>query len=187
MNNIQSNKINYKIVIIAILAFILIYFGGKFGLNYFYSHDSNATVANEVVFDSNFSNINVSSIEFQVPTNIYVDNNNYYFTMDDVNQKYVIRVDIQESDFQYLLNNYKRIKADTAAPYNSKPIIKNYNGKDYIVIETAKRFSKTLAAFTKVSDDKILFITIINKKNTYDYQLLEKFSSIINTATIKNN
>ena len=80
----------------------------------------------------------------------------------------------------HLLNNIDSLKGNTEGTYNGPAQIHNYNGREYITIETADWLSKTLVAFTKVNDDKILFILIINKKNTYDYGLLKEFTEIIN-------
>ena len=96
--------------------------------------------------------------------------------------EYVVRVDVQDAEFQYLLNNYSNLRGNSEASYNSKAVVKNYGGKDYIVVDTASHFSKTLVAFTEATEDKMLVISVINKKNTYDYELLEKFSVIINNS-----
>ena len=187
-NNYSSNpsKKKYNSLIIIILIVVILFIIGKFGLNYFYSHDSNATVSSEVKFADDLQKITVSSIDIYIPSNINVKTESNYYTMEDSKHEYVVRVDVENADFQYLLDNHLHLRADENAPYNSKAVIKKFDGKEYIVVENAKRFSKTLTAFTKATDNKILVISIINKKNTYDYALLEKFSEIINDVSENN-
>lgn len=158
-----------------LLFIILLVAGGWFGLNYFYSHDTHATVSSSISFSNDARIVTLDSVDFVVPSNIFVGNNGDFFTLDDSEHKFVIRIDVRKSEIDNFKNNLSRVKADKYALYNGEASVKTHNDKEYIVMEMGKWFSKTLRAFTAVSDDKMLVISVINKKNTYDYKLLEKF------------
>lgn len=180
MNNNQKPKINYVKIIITVLIIAILIVIGKSAMDYYCSHDTHETVATKSMFDNKTKYITVSSLKFHIPSKINVGIGDNYFTVDDNDNQYVIRVEIQDAEFEYLQNNISTLKGNIDATYNSKAKIQNYNGKDYIVVETADWLSKTLIAFTKATDEKILAIAIINNKNTYDYELLKEFTTIIN-------
>ena len=119
---------------------------------------------------------------FTVPTNLKVEAWIEYFTIGDASTDYVVRVEIHEADFENIYSNYTHLKADTTAMYNGTPKLESFDDKEYIVIESGKWISKELHAFTKGNKNKMVVMTIINKKNTYDHKLLEKMSEIINTV-----
>ena len=178
----QKVKINFKAVAIVTILLIVGYLGGKFGLDYYYTHDSNESVVDKVSFSDETKVIEVFGLNFTVPTNLIVENWIEYFTIGDASTDYVVRVEIHEADFEEVYSNYTHLKADTTATYNGTPKIESFDDKEYVVVESAKWFSKELHAFTKGNKEKMVVMTIINKKNTYDHKLLEKISEIINTV-----
>lgn len=189
LNNNDNNNVKkiYKKIMIGIIIFVSIFIVGKLGLNYFYTHDSNKSVSSSVVFNDSMQQIKVSSYEFSIPSNLIVTKGDNYFTMKDEKNEYVVRIDIQDADFQHLLDHQSTFIADADSQYNSKAIVKEYNEEKYIVVDVGNWGSKTLTAFKKFSDNKILIISIINKPNTYDYGLLEKYSKIINDLNENTN
>lgn len=155
---------------------------GKGGLYFYYRHDSHTSVSSSVKFDEKTKEIRVSDIKFYIPINLIITREEKYFKLQDTSGDYVIRIDVTEDNFDEMVEKYSNVKLGIDASYEGKISVKEYGGKKYIVSETAKGITKNLMACTKLSDTKIARIKIENKKNTYDYGLLEKYSTIINNA-----
>lgn len=171
------------IILLLIIFLLLIIYGYNNALRSNKNGDPQKTVASEVVFDNTTKDITVSSVTFKVPTNIIAEVQDDHFTMQDKNFMYLIRVDVKEADFQIILNNYTSMKGNNNADYNGTPELKKYGDKDYITIETAKGLGKILMAFTDAKNGKTAVLSVINKKNSYDYNLLEKYAVIINSVS----
>ena len=178
----SNKKTIYKKVLIGIIIMVALCFLVKGGLSYFYTHDSNKSVYHTVVISGKTQEIEVSSVIFNIPTNFILEKGADYFTLGDSSTDYVVRVDILDKDFNNLLDNYSSLRPNIKVSYHSSPIIKEYKGKKYIVMNAAKGLSKMLFAITDAGENKTLSITIVNKPNTYDYKLLEKLVSTLNSA-----
>ncbi len=177
----KKNKANTIMVIIIIVLFLII--GYRFGSYYFYSHDSNATVVDSVVFDEETTEVEIHSLVFKVPKNLIVENHIDYFTVQHPDKQFAARVMIEYYKFDEVYNNYTHLKPNKLASYNGPASQQKYGDKEYVVAPYASRLSKVLSGFTKGNDEKMIVIILINKKNTYDYKMMEKFAEIINSVT----
>ena len=175
-----KQKANYKGLIKFVAIVVILICVGKLGLDFFYTHDSHATVSTNLEFAEETTELSISNLKFDIPTNLKVENWIGYFTIEQ--DEFVVRVDIYDYEFNTILGSYQHLTVDEEATYNGKAKIEKYGDKEYVVADAAKWLSKKLVAFTEAPDNKVLYITIINKKNTYDYKLLEKVSSILNTV-----
>lgn len=178
----SSNRLKYTMI--AIIVVLLSFVGFEMGLDYFYTHDSNETVSELMQLDSETREMEIDGLKFAIPLNIVIEVGDKYFTMEDDNRDYVVKVEIHDADFKYLLEHISNLKGNANASYNGKATLKRYGASEYITVETAKTFSKTLIAFRSAPDSKMLVISLINKKNTFDYALLEKFSKVFDSLEI---
>ncbi len=176
----KKNKANTIMIFVIVILFLII--GYRFGSHYFYTHDSNATNSKEVVFDEETTEIEVHSLVFKVPKNLIVENRVDYFTVQDPNKLFAARVMIEYFNFDEVYNNYTHLTGNKLESYNGKATQEKYGDKEYVVVPAASRLSKKLIAFTKGNDEKMIIVFLINKKNTYDYKMMEKFAEIINTV-----
>ena len=179
----KKSKIN--VILILAIIILLSFCAGKFGLNYFYTNDSHATVSTSIEFDEETKEVEISNLKFNVPKNLIVENWIEYLTIENDNQDFVARIEIHDYNFKEIYDNYTHLKADYTATYNGTPTLETYNEKEYVVVPYASGLSKKLAAFTKGTDEKMVVVILINKKNTYDYKMMEKLSEILNTVTKK--
>ena len=179
----EKKPISKPILFLIILGSIGLLFAiVKGGLYFYYSHDSHDSVASSVKFDDKTKEIRVSDIKFYIPLNLIITREEKYFKLQDTSGDYEIRVDVTEDNFDEMIEKYLDVNLGIDVSYEGKTTVKEYGNKKYIVSETAKGITKNLMACTKLSDTKIARIKIENKKNTYDYGLLEKYSTIINNA-----
>ena len=177
----SPNKIISALLFLIIICLLGIY-AYKSAPNFLYDFDTNETVANEVSFDDKTKDVTIDTVVFHIPENVLVESYEKYFTLQDEASTYFVRVDIKDGNFSSILENYASLKGNNNSDYNSSPSIKKYNDKTYITIETAKKLGKVLMAYKDAKEGKIMIINVINKKNTYDYALLEKYSNILNTV-----
>lgn len=179
-NTNKKNKL--KIVVVGIIIIAAFEYLFSCGLNYYYTHDSYKTSADLLVLDKLDQKVTISSIDFFVPSSLSVISNDYSFWAKD-GDNFTIRVEVQEADFNNIYERYTHLRGNADAKYNGNQKRINYDGKDYVTVETAGNFKKMLIAFTDGGNGKIIIVGITNKNNTYDYGLLEKVSPIINSAT----
>ena len=83
------------IIIVAITLFLV----GREGLNYFYTHDSNNTVSDKIVFSNETKEIEMSSVTINIPSNFNIIQKDNYFIMDDSNREYLVTVAIYNDEF----------------------------------------------------------------------------------------
>ena len=206
-NNTQSKGINLVVLILIIVLVIALIGGIIFAIVKLTSKDTDNTknvVSTNTVSETNntiVSNVNYPNGQVENNVSYYKvkynnftlsipDNMEYYLGTDGLNianeeETWVTQLSIIDGNFMNLksklstLTNYYTQKGLTVV---KGPELKNINGQELVTTEISYQQENMLVTFHRLNSMNMAISVIINQANGFDYDVLEKISTIVASA-----
>ena len=183
-NSFQPKKSNFAIklifiglavVIVGLIAFLAVsLLGNKSG-----SNGTNVSQSTTKTYKVNYDNFT-----FSVPDNLVYDIRNDLLYIGDEDGTWMVQFEIVEGSFSQLVANKSLLQQTfQQSGYSVTPAVeKKLAGVDYITLEVGVDGQNMLAACARLNAMYLVGLSVYNVDNDFDYSVLEKMASIINSA-----
>ncbi len=179
---------NTKFIIIGIIVAVAIVgiivaisaFGGN-KLNNSGGNNGGSSVVN----NSNSSyTVKFNGFTFKIPTNLVYETKSNSIVLGDEEGTWAASIEVVKGSYSQMLSNKSQLQgAFQSMGYTSSAAVeKTIGGMPFITIEISKSGTNALLGLAKANSMNLFGITAYNIDNEYDYNLLEKVSSILSSA-----
>lgn len=179
----ENNK--KKMVIIGIVLVLVVILGVIVGIKIFGSKDNTDNNTNNQINENQTTQVDFNGYTFIIPEtiNYKIDNNLLTLTVKD--NRWAVSVGMLESNYTNLKKNKDVIQNNFQSKgYKvSKSDIKIYEEIEYLTYElTSSNSQNVLAAYTKLNDNTVLYLSAGSNLNKFDYEILKEITPIISSV-----
>lgn len=178
----KKNKKKYLIIILAIILII-----GSMYVGYAYAKSYIKKTKMNVTYDIYYKNYVVSILNRYIYDTSNIEKG--FLTFSDDIDNYVVLININEGNYNNLNDEYLKLKPILE---NQGLIVKNISKKalynrDYIAIEIVNHGEEQILMYTKLDDNNLITLLLINKNHTYDYTYVKNITPLIKNIKKNNN
>lgn len=192
--NIENNKkLDTKIVekknktrkYLIILLIILLMISSVF-IGYNYAKAYIAKTKRNVTYDVYYKNYIVSVLNSYIYDTSNIEKG--FLTFSDDIDNYVLLININEGNYYKLNNDYLKLKPILE---NQGLIVKNINKKkmyerEYITVNIVNHGEEQILMYTKLDDNNIITLLLVNKNHTYDYTYVKNITPLLKNIKVNS-
>ena len=181
--NTSSNNLIFIIIGVVVVLVVFVIIGltsSKMYSNIKTSNDNNS------VSQKNYYKVNFKNFQFSIPDDLVYEVQNDYLLIGDAEGTWVADLELGQGSFSQIKakkNQLATLLKQSGFKSSSDVIEKTINGLDYVLMEGSMSGQNLIVGYTKINSMYFAAVSAYNLDNEFDYSILEKVSTIINSAS----
>ncbi len=181
--NTSSNNLIFIIIGVVVVLVVFVIIGLTSSKMYSNNKKSND---NNSVSQKNYYKVNFKNFQFSIPDDLVYEVQNDYLLIGDAEGTWVADLELGQGSFSQIKskkNQLATLLKQSGFKSSSDVIEKTINGLDYVLMEGSMSGQNLIVGYTKINSMYFAAVSAYNLDNEFDYSILEKVSTIINSAS----